>query len=103
MASTLYSDIASDPAHWTEHAPDHAGLLAFVGGGATTARGAVQTHLTNLNTRSPTLLAFVLSQDPDHIHIGYGPAAYPAPVRQSEKHELSLYFLCRQGSGPKNY
>ena len=75
MASTLYSDIASDPAHWTDHTPDHAGLLAIIGGGALTARGTVQTHLTNLNARSPTLLAFVLNQDPDHIHIGYGPAS----------------------------
>ena len=94
MASTLYSDIVGEPTYWTNPNPDHATLLTTVGAGAATNSTDTARHLVNIATRSPTMLAFVLEGDEDHIHVGYNPTFYPAEIGHATPYDnLTVVFV----------
>ena len=80
MATANYSDVVADANNWVDVNPDYAVLLASVGGGANTDRNVAKTHLVNLATQSPTLLAFVLNGDPAHIQVGCAPSSFPVTI-----------------------
>ena len=77
MAAANISDLFNNPAKWTNHAPEHANILALVGNGAATNRADTSRHITNLATRSPVVLAFVLAGDEDRIYVGHSPLCSP--------------------------
>ena len=79
-ASTSYSDVATEATFWTNPDPDHGTLLGTVGAGVGTNRGDVARAIVNVATQSPTLLAFVLAGDHDHVHVGYCPTLFPQDI-----------------------
>ena len=81
----LFSTLYDDPTKWDEPTPDYGALIALMGGVAGTAHGApalfdrnqTMTGLTNLASRSPTLVAFCPADDNDYIYVGHTLSMYP--------------------------
>jgi hypothetical protein len=74
---SLFSDVLGDAGHWDSYQPDHALLLATVGAAVATPGPQVSRAILNTASHSPTVLAFVLAGDAEHIHVGYAPSLYP--------------------------
>ena len=77
---SLYSDIIDNDALWTQPNLDHAAALAVVGIAATTNADDTRLALTDINVRTPTVLAFTLDNEPESIYCGYNPTLYPADL-----------------------
>jgi hypothetical protein len=80
MATTNFSDLLADPSQWDEHRPDHAALMGVVGAGAGADAIATKTAVINTASRSPVVLAFMLTGDDNHIYVGHTPTVFPADV-----------------------
>ena len=87
MASTPVSDYLSAPEHWEVPAPNYAGLLTLVGGGATGNRSDVLAALINISARSPVAIGIVLQDDEDHVHVCHSPSIFPAEPLQARPYD----------------
>ena len=76
----LFSDVASNPDFWAQPSPIYADVVTAFGHASTATGPVVKAGLLGLSVRSPTIVAFMLAGDNDHIYIGYQPCAYPADV-----------------------
>ena len=65
--AALTSTIYMDPARWQNPDPGYAAGLAVVGGAVNTGSEDVANSTSNIATRSPVLLACIVSGDPEHI------------------------------------
>ena len=93
-APMLYSNIVNNADLWDQHDPDHGVLMGVVGGGAATNQTDTARHIVNTATRSPTMVAFILTGDEDHIHVGYNPTFYPAEVGNATPFDdLAVVFV----------
>ena len=72
-ASTLYADASK----WDEHRPDHTAILNSLGGRVAVGRDKVEQMYLNMATRSPTVVAFVITGSEDFIHIGHTMTQFP--------------------------
>ena len=77
---SLYSDIIDNDAHWAQPNLDHAAALGVVGIASAANADATRLALTNLSVRTPTVLVFMLENEPDSIYCGYNPTLYPADL-----------------------
>ena len=78
-APNLADYLAPGP-HWTDHSPVYDDLMNVLGHGAGTAAADAALGFHNLATRTPTVVAFILEGDEDHVQLGYAPAYYPADI-----------------------
>ena len=72
--SELYSTLNA----WDSPTPDCVPLNNSFGGANAADMTTVKDAIMALSARSPTLLAFVLSNDEDAIYVGHSPSIYPA-------------------------
>ena len=79
--AALPSTIYTDPARWQNPNPGHAACLAVVGGAVNTGSEDVANSISNIATRSPVLLACIVSGDPEHVCALKSPRKFiPNPV-----------------------
>ena len=64
---SLYSDLVDNDDHWVQPVLDHAAALAVVGNAAASDVAASCLALTNLSTRTPTILAFTRCRTRLHL------------------------------------
>ena len=67
--AALTSTIYTDPARWQNPNPGYAACLAVVGGGVNTGSEDVANSISNIATRSPVLLACIITGDPEYIYV----------------------------------
>ena len=76
----LFSTLFGDATKWTEPTPDHAVVLGAVGSGSAADQTTAKRHVLNMAVHSPTVVAFVIDADCDHIYVGHSPTQYPASL-----------------------
>jgi len=71
------SDIYSQADAWEAPNADYGAINASLGPGSALNRTQAATGIANLSTRTPIVVAFLLSANPDRIYLGHTVAIYP--------------------------
>ena len=92
--AALTSTIYTDPARWQNPDPGYAACLAVVGGGVNTGSEDVANSISNIATRSPVLLAYVITGDPECICVLNSPRKFiPDPLNAND-YDDQIACLC---------
>ena len=75
-APALFSTLASNAGLWPNHDPPYADIMAALGSG-TASRNEAMSGVVGLATRTPIVVAFVITGDEDHVYVGHSPMTFP--------------------------
>ena len=92
--AALPSAICTDPARWQNPDPGYAACLALVGGAVNTGSEDVANSITNIATRSPVLLACIISGDPQHICVLNSPRKFVPDPLNANAYDDQIVCLC---------
>ena len=100
MATFSFSDPFSDATSWTTFAPDHNGmLLPLVGNDTAADRNACSCTIVNMSKHTPTLVAFIDSQEPDVISFAHSGAFCPNDLTHDSAHDDHVVAIMGDNSG----
>ena len=81
MATLQLSNYHGTAANWEQPNPDYLVHLNTVGAGNASNTTVVSLAISNMATRSPVVLGFILEGDPGFVHIGHSPHIFnPDPT-----------------------
>jgi hypothetical protein len=90
----LISDLYDDATQWIDPTPDPIALQTAFGHLAAANRNACRSATLALAQRSPTVLAFMIDGDDDHIYVGHSPTMFQSdPLRVSPYDGAVLVLL----------
>ena len=92
--AALLSTIYTDPARWQNPDPGYAACLAVVGGGVNTGSEDVANSISNIATRSPVLLACIITGDPEHIYVLNSPRKFVPDPLHGNAYDDHIVCLC---------
>ena len=87
MATLNVSDHYNTPGNWGRPNPNYTTLLNTVGAGSASGHDEVTAALLNTATRSPVLLAFIIHDDEDVVHIGHTLNRFPADLENATAYD----------------
>jgi hypothetical protein len=89
----LISDLYNDPTQWIDPTPDAVALQATFGHAAGANRNVCRSATLALAQRSPTVLAFVIDGDDDHIYVGHSPTPFQSDPLTVSPYDGSVIVL----------
>ena len=93
LPSPKFSDLLVDPDRWDASNPAYDEILAVVGAGAATNSANTARAVVNLSIRSPVAIAFVITGDEDHIHVGHTPTLFPQDITSNTPYDNNVVVL----------
>ena len=93
MASSNFSDVASQARFWGTHQPDHATLLGLMGGAATHNQDACKASILGTGTHSPIVMALSLDSDPAHVYMCHSPTIVAPDPMQATPYDNKVLAL----------